>query len=71
MVETLKPLSENRPMAKMEDYVTVTVFSESTGVTVQAVHKAMQQRRIKDFKRLGPIWLIHKSEIQRFKESRV
>lgn len=68
MVESFKPPEHNRAMSKMEDYVTVTVFAESTGVTVQAVHKAMEKKRIKDFKRIGPIYLIHRSEIQNFKE---
>lgn len=55
----------------MESYILVSEFAEAVGVTVQAVHKAMKEKRITDFKRMGPLWLVHKSEIQKFKENRV
>jgi len=70
MVESLKLPFYNEPMTKMESYILVSEFAEVVGVTVQAIHKAMKQGRIKDTKRMGPYWLISKSEIQKFKESR-
>ncbi len=71
MVEVLKPTLYNESMTKMESYILISEFAEAVGVTVQAIHKAVKQGRIKDTKRMGQFWLIHKSEIQRFKENRI
>ena len=55
----------------MEDFVLVSEFAKAVGVTPQAIHQAMKEKRIQRFKRIGPVYFIHKSEIQVFKESRV
>ena len=57
-------------MSKMESYILVSEFAEAVGLTVQAIHKAMKQGRIKDVKRMGPFWLINRAEVQKFKEGR-
>ena len=70
-VEVIKPSAYYAAMTILEDYITVSEFADSAGVSVQAIHKAMKHGRIKDAKRLGPVWLIKHSEIQRFKDSRM
>ena len=57
-------------MTKMENYITVSEFAKAVGVTVQAIHQAMREKRIRDFTRLGPIYLIHRDEIERFQSNR-
>jgi len=57
-------------MTKMEDYITVTEFAKAVGVTVQAVHLAMREKRISDFMKVGPIYVIHRTEIERFRDNR-
>ncbi len=54
-----------------EQYILVSEFAKAVGISVQAVHKAMfDSKRIKKKKRLGPVWLIHSSELQKFKKAR-
>lgn len=57
-------------MSKMENLIIVSEFAKAVGVTSQAVHVAMKKGRIKNFRRIGPIYFIPKSQIQAFKESR-
>ena len=68
MVEVFKPSEYDAVMTKLEDYITVSEFAARAGVSVQAIHKAMKQARLKDFRRLGPVWLIRKSEVAIFKK---
>ena len=57
-------------MSKMENYILVSEFAKTIGISVQAVHKAMKEKRISDYKRIGNFYLIHRSEIQAFKANR-
>jgi hypothetical protein len=52
------------------EYILISEFAKKAGISRQAVHKAMHAKRITDFKRLGPLWLIHTSEIKKFKGAR-
>jgi len=58
-------------MTKLENYITVSDFATQAGVSVQAVHKALNAARIKDFKRIGSIYLIGRAELTSYKEKRV
>lgn len=49
------------------DYIPVSEFVKLAGVTRQAIHLAKDEGRIKKFKKIGPIFLIHKSEVKKFK----
>jgi len=57
----------NKRMAKLEDYMTVSEFAGLAGVSVQAIHKAMKEKRIKDFQRVGSVYLIGSKELNPYK----
>jgi len=67
MVETLKPARYDKHMSKLENYITVSEFASQSGVSVQAIHKAMKQQRIKDYKRMGSVYVIARAEIAKYK----
>ncbi len=52
-------------MAKIEDYVTVKEFSDLAHVSVQAVYKAMNEKRI-NYTQLGSVRLVLREEAQKF-----
>lgn len=57
-------------MSSIDDYITVSAFASLIGVSVQAIHKAIAKNTIKDVTRIGPLLVIHKSEVRKFKEYR-
>lgn len=54
----------------MENYMTVSEFAKRISITPQAVHQAMREKRISDFMRVGPIYLIHRDEVERYRRTR-
>jgi len=70
MLETFKAKEYNTLMTKMENYMTVSEFAKTIGITPQAVHQAMREKRVSDFMRVGPIYLIHRDEIERYRRVR-
>ena len=50
-----------------KDFILISEFAKRANVTVQAVHKAMKAGRISRVQRLGPVWLVHTSELKKFK----
>ena len=70
LVETFQPKVYNNSMVKLENYITVSDFAKMAGVSTRAIHKAMKDKRIKDVKRVGYIYLINRSEIASYKESK-
>lgn len=51
-----------------KDFILISEFAKRAGVSVQAVHKAMKAGRLSRVQRLGPIWLVHTSELVKFKK---
>ena len=50
-------------------YMTVPEFAKTAGISPQAVHKAILKGRIKRYERFGgKIFIIHRSELKRFKK---
>ena len=64
-VAALKPMRYNLPMTNK--MILISQFAKRAGVTVQAIHKAMKAKRLTRVERLGPVWLIHPSELKKFK----
>ncbi len=52
---------------KEKDFILISEFAKRVSVSVQAVHKAMKAGRISRVQRLGPLWLVHTSELRKFK----
>lgn len=50
-----------------KDFILISEFAKKANVTVQAIHKAMKAGRIIKVERLGPVWLVHTSELKQFK----
>ena len=67
MVEIFKPSEYDAAMTKLEDYITVSEFAARAGVSVQAIHKAMRAGRIRNFQRVGSIYLIDRDEMDKFR----
>jgi hypothetical protein len=57
-------------MKNIDGYLTIKVFAETVGKSVQAVHKAIKAKRVGKYMRVGYMYLIHKSEAKRFKSGR-
>lgn len=53
-------------MKNLTHYMSVRDFAAKVGVSVQAVHKAIKAGRVKDFKRIGYVYLINRAEAKRF-----
>ena len=66
MVESLKPKEYDLAMANISTYMSIKEFATSIGISVQAVHKAIKKGRIKDFQRVGYVYLISRKEIKKF-----
>jgi excisionase family DNA binding protein len=52
--------------AMLGDYVRVAEAAEELGISVSAVHKAIDRGKI-TAEHFGPLLLIHRSELDRFK----
>ena len=59
-------------MHKLKRYLTVKEFASKVKMTTQAIHKALKAKRnrIKKFVEIGSIYLIHESEVKKFKRMR-
>lgn len=57
-------------MEKISKYMSIKEVSEATGVSVQAIHKAIKAGRIKNFQRVGYVYLINRKEVSKFKAKR-
>ena len=59
-------------MHKIKGYLTVNEFAGKVGMTAQGIRKALgaKRNRIKKFVEIGSIYLIHESELKRFKRMR-
>ena len=55
-------------MKILSRYMSIKEFSEAAGISVQAVHKAIKSERIKDFQRVGYVYLIGRNEILKLKK---
>ena len=67
-VDISQPTEYNNSMT-IEGYITVPEFAKTVRISAQAVHKAIQKGRIKRYKRFGgKIFIIHRSELRRFKK---
>lgn len=67
-VDVCQPIAIMIPM-NLDGYMTVIDFANEAGVSRQAVHKAMTDKRIKKWKKLGDrAVLIHKSELKVFRK---
>jgi len=53
--------------AMKDGMILIREFAKRAGVSVQAIHKAMKAGRLVRVERLGPVWLIHTSELKKFK----
>lgn len=65
-VERFKPKPYNHTMTNISKYMSVKDFAEIAAVSVQAVHKAIKAGRVKDFKRIGYVYLINRAEAKKF-----
>ena len=54
----------------MESYILISQFAKQASVTVSAVHKAIKEKRIKDVKRVGLFYFVHRSEVKKFRAKR-
>ncbi len=57
-------------MTNISRYMSVKEFAGAAGVSVQAVHKAIKAGRVRDFQRVGYIYLIDCKEVPKFKKER-
>jgi len=59
-------------MHKLKGYLTVIEFAAKVGMTTQGIRKALlaKRNRIKKFVEIGSIYLIHESEVKKFKRLR-
>ncbi|GEM_PF-4429925 len=55
---------------KLEDYLNVRQFASEAGASVQAIHKAIKDGRIKKVRRIGAFYLVSKEEIGGYKETK-
>ena len=64
-----------KPMKQLGGYITIKEFANKMDVSIQAVHKGLKirkkhGRRINNFLRVGDIYLIHKSEMAKFRKKK-
>jgi len=57
-------------MKNIDGYLTIKVFAETVGKSVQAIHKAIKAKRVVKYTRIGYMYLIHESEAKKFKSGR-
>jgi predicted DNA-binding protein YlxM (UPF0122 family) len=52
---------------KIKDFILISEFAKRANVTVQAVYKAIKAGRITKVEAVGPLHLVHTSELKQFK----
>ena len=53
-------------MGEIDEYLKMSEFAQKKGVTRQAVRKAIDAGKIKDYRTFGRLTLIHRDEIERY-----
>lgn len=53
-------------MKNLSKYMSVKEFAAAVGISVQAVHKAIRSGRLKNYERIGFMFLISRNECKSF-----